>query len=256
MRAFLEFLKKEGLELSRTGKLLILGIIFLVFGISNPAIAKLTPWLMEMMSEDLSGLGMTVSKVVVNDLSSWTQFFKNVSMILIVFLVIFSGTITTEYQKGTLIPILTKGIRPHTVLAAKTTMILICWTAGYWCAVGITYGYNACFWGNIVANHIAFALFSYYIFGVWIITVLILMSSILQSNIGVLLGTGVVFGVDFVGTMFQKSVNYLPGKLTASGELLAGVAEPEDYGKSIVITMMLSVILLGIGCYFMEKKKV
>lgn len=256
MRAFLEFLKKEWLELSRTGKLLILGVIFLIFGISSPAMAKLTPWLMEMMSEDLSELGMTVSKVVVNDLSSWTQFFKNVSMILIIFLVIFSGTITTEYQKGTLIPILTKGIRPHIVFAAKTIMVLACWTIGYWCAVGITYGYNAYFWGNVVAKYIEFTLFVYYIFGAWMLTVLSLMSSILQSNIGVLLGTAVVFGVDFFGTMFQKIEDYLPGKLTASGELLSGMVEPKDYGKSIVVTVLLSAISLGMGTYFIGKKEV
>lgn len=256
MRAFLEFIRKEWLELSRTGKLLILGVVFLIFGISNPAIAKLTPWLMEMMSEDLSELGMTVSKVDVNDLHSWTQFFKNVSMILIIFLVIFSGTVTTEYQKGTLIPILTKGIRPHTIFAAKTTMVLACWTVGYWCAVGITYGYNAYFWGNVVAKYIEFTLFVYYIFGVWIITVLSLMSSILQSNIGVLLGTAVVFGVDFLGTMFPKIEDYLPGKLTVSGELLCGMAEPKDYGKSIVVTVLSSAIVLGMGTYFMEKKEV
>lgn len=256
MRTFLEFLKKEWLELSRTGKMLILGVIFLVFGIANPALAKLTPWLMEMMSEDLSELGMTVSEVVVNDLSAWTQFFKNVSMVLIAFLLMFSGTITAEYQKGTLIPILTKGIRPQTILAAKTTMLLICWTAGYWCAAGITYGYNACFWGNAVAKHLVFTLFAYYIFGIWLIGILILMSSVLQSNIGVLLGTGAVFGADFAGTMFPKAAGYLPGKLTASGGLLAGMAEPKEYGKSIVITVLLTVIALGVGSYLIGKKKV
>lgn len=256
MRAFWEFLKKEWLEISRTGKLWILGIISLVFGISNPAIAKLTPWLIEMMSEDLSKLGMTVSKVVVNDLTSWTQFFKNASMILIIFLIMFSGTITLEYEKGTLIPILTKGIHPYTILVAKTTMLFIGWTAVYWCAAGITYSYNNFFWGNVVAKHFVFALFGYYLFGVWMIVVLIWMSSILHSNIGVLLGTSAVFGVDFVGRMFPKFTNYFPGKLTASGELLVCVAEPKEYEKSIVITMVLSIIMLGIGCYFIKKKKV
>lgn len=255
MRAFFEFFKKEWLELTRTGKFLILGIVFLVFGISNPAIAKLTPWLMEIMSEDLSKMGLTVSEVIVNDLSSWTQFFKNISMIIIVFLIMFSDTITKEYQKGTIIPILTKGIFPHTILIAKTAMIFACWTVGYWCTVGITYGYNAYFWGNEVAVHIGFALFCYYLFGTWLISVMVLMFSMFQSNIGVLLGTAAVFGVNFVGTMFSKITEYLPGKLAASGELLTGLAEPEAYGKSMVITIIISIMGLGFGCYFISKKK-
>lgn len=254
MRAFFEFFKKEWLELIRTGKFLILGIVFLIFGISNPAIAKLTPWLMEIMSEDLSKMGLTVSEVIVNDLSSWTQFFKNISMIIIVLLIMFSDTISKEYQKGTLIPIFTKGISPHTILAAKTALIFACWTVGYWCTVGITYGYNAYFWGNEIAEHIGFALLCYYLFGIWLISVLVFMTSVFQSNIGVLIGTAAVFGVNFVGTMFSKIIDYLPGKLTVSGELLTGLAEPRAYGKSIVITIIISMMELGIGYYLISKK--
>lgn len=256
MKAFMVFLKKEQLELFRTGKIWILGVIFLLFGLLNPLIAKLTPWLVEAMSEDLSELGMTVSKVSVNDLSSWTQFFKNAPMVLIIFLILFSGIITMEYQKGTLVLLLTKGIRSYMIFAAKTTILLTSWTAGYWCAVGITYGYNAYFWGNVVTKYIGFALFDYYIFGIWMITVLLFLSTILQSNTGVLLGTGVVFGIDFMGTMFPKIADYLPGKLTITTELLVGAAEPERYEKSIAVTVVLSVITLGIGYYFIEKKRV
>ena len=49
------FLKKKWMELCRTGRLLILLLIFILFGILNPALAKLTPWLMETLSESLCG---------------------------------------------------------------------------------------------------------------------------------------------------------------------------------------------------------
>ena len=55
MNAFIAFTKKEWLETIRSGKLVILTVLFLLFGIMNPAIAKLTPWMMELMSESLSG---------------------------------------------------------------------------------------------------------------------------------------------------------------------------------------------------------
>ena len=44
MNGFFAFLKKELFELSRSGKLIIFGFVFVLFGIMNPAIAKLTPW--------------------------------------------------------------------------------------------------------------------------------------------------------------------------------------------------------------------
>ena len=64
MRAFL---KKEWMELVRTGRLLLLLLIFILFGIMNPAIAKLTPWMMEIMVEQHaeSGLALTDQKSVV-----------------------------------------------------------------------------------------------------------------------------------------------------------------------------------------------
>ena len=48
------FWKKEWLEQLRSGKLIILGILFVLFGIMNPAVAKLTPWLLEAMADSLA----------------------------------------------------------------------------------------------------------------------------------------------------------------------------------------------------------
>ena len=50
MRAFL---KKEWMEAVRTGRLGILLLVFVLFGIMNPAMAKLTPWMMELMADSL-----------------------------------------------------------------------------------------------------------------------------------------------------------------------------------------------------------
>ena len=44
------FMKKEWMEWNRTGRALILLLVFALFGIMNPAFAKLTPWMMEMLS--------------------------------------------------------------------------------------------------------------------------------------------------------------------------------------------------------------
>ena len=43
MKSLLAFMKKEYLEAARTGKIVILILLFVLFGIMNPAIAKLTP---------------------------------------------------------------------------------------------------------------------------------------------------------------------------------------------------------------------
>ena len=60
------FLKKEWMELCRTGRLMILLLVFTLFGIMNPALAKLTPWLMETLSESLADTGLATTSVTVD----------------------------------------------------------------------------------------------------------------------------------------------------------------------------------------------
>ena len=122
MRAFFAFLKKELLESARSGRLLLLLILFGVFGIMNPAVAKLTPWLLEVMGEELAESGMVITEVTVDALTSWTQFFKNIPMALIAFVLVYGGIFTKEYESGTLILVLTKGISRYKVLLAKATV--------------------------------------------------------------------------------------------------------------------------------------
>ena len=50
----LAMLRKEWMENVRGGRLLNLLVLFVIFGIMSPAIAKLTPWLMEMMAEEMA----------------------------------------------------------------------------------------------------------------------------------------------------------------------------------------------------------
>ena len=80
MKSFLAFMKKEITEQIRSGKLTILAMLFILFGIMNPAVAKLTPWLLEVMADSMAESGMTVTVVSITAMDSWVQFFKNIPM--------------------------------------------------------------------------------------------------------------------------------------------------------------------------------
>lgn len=170
MRAFL---RKEWMELCRTGRLLILLLIFTLLGIMNPAVAKLTPWQMEMFSESVADAGLVITAVTVDAMTSWGQFYKNIPIGLIIFILINSGSFTDEYQKGTLIPVVTKGLSRRKIVLAKAIMIFASWTALYLLCLGITYGYNAYFWDNSIAHYPFFAAALVWLFGVWVIALLL-----------------------------------------------------------------------------------
>lgn len=65
------FLKKEWMEWSRTGRILILLLIFSLFGVMNPALTKLTPWLIEALSESLADTGLAITSVKIDAMTSW-----------------------------------------------------------------------------------------------------------------------------------------------------------------------------------------
>ena len=114
MRAYLAFTKKELFELTKTYKLLLIVTVFLIFGFMNPVVAKFTPDLMESLMEE--GIKISLPEPTIFD--SWTQFFKNTTQMgLIILVIIFSGLISNELSKGTLINMLTKGLSRKTVVS-------------------------------------------------------------------------------------------------------------------------------------------
>lgn len=97
MKSLFSFMKKEYLEAARTGKVMMIILLFVLFGIMSPAVAKLTPWMMETLSDSMAESGFIVTNVQVDALTSWTQFFKNIPIALIAFVLIFSDIFTNRF---------------------------------------------------------------------------------------------------------------------------------------------------------------
>ena len=256
MRTFLSFIKKEWMEHLRSGRLLILGLLFVLFGIMNPAIAKLTPWLFEVLADSMEESGMIVTAVEVDAMTSWTQFFKNVPMALIIFVLLESSLFTKEYQTGTLVLALTKGLHRTTVLCAKSVLLVGLWSVLYWMHYGITYVYNDFFWDNAIAKNLGFSVVCWWLFGVWTIALMVLFSTIASSNSTVLAGTGAIaFGCYLIG-MLPKIGKYLPTLLMDGNSLIYGAKESEDYMAALVVLVISSVICLGISVPILNRKRI
>ena len=256
MRAFIAFFKKEMLESVRSGKLLILGVIFLAVGIMNPAIAKLTPWLFEMLAEELAESGMVVSATEVDALTSWTQFFKNIPMAFIAFIFIYGGIFTKEYDSGTLVLILTKGLARYKIVLAKSVVMLLNWSACYWFCFGVTYAYNAYYWDNSVAVGLMPAVLNWWIFGIFVIALTVLFSTLTKGYGGVLLGTGVVVFGSYMLSIIPKISDYVPTALMNSGELLIGAENADEYVFATVIAIAISVLCIVLSIPVLNKKQI
>ncbi|MBE6609916.1 MAG: ABC transporter permease [Ruminococcaceae bacterium] len=256
MKSFIAFFKKEVMESARSGKLILLGILFFLFGVMNPAIAKLTPWMLEMLSESMAETGMVVTGVTVDANTSWTQFFKNIPMALIAFVLIYGGIFTREYEKGTLVLMLTKGLARYKVVLSKAALILGVWSAGYWMCFAVTYAYNSYFWDNSVAKALMPAVLNWWIFGIWVCSLMTLFSVLTSSYSGVLLGTGATVLASYLVGLLPKVKPFTPASLMNSGGLLVGAESAEDYIKAVAVACAVSIICLALSVPILNKKHI
>ena len=244
------------MEQSRTSKLVLLGILFPLFGLMNPVIAKLTPLMVEMMAETMAQSGMIVTEVTVTALDCWTQFYKNVPLALIAFVLVESSIFTREFESGTLLLSLTKGLDRYKVVVAKTGVLLTFWTVGYWLCFGITYAYSVYFWDNSIVQHLWLGAVCFWLFGVMIVGLMMLFSTLSGSNTGVLVGTGGVVLGSYLLSMVPKIAKYLPTQLMDGTSLIYGKTTPEDYTAALIITAALSVACFIISIPVFNKKSV
>ena len=254
MKSLIAFWQKELTEQLRTGKLLLLGILFVVFGVMNPAVAKLTPWLLETFAGTLEASGMTLTAVPVTALDSWAQFYKNIPMGLIAFLLIESGSFTKEYRAGTLVLMLTKGLARWKVVAAKTALSAMLWSACYWLCFGITYGYTAYYWDQSVVRHLMLAAVLWWVFGLFAVALTVLFSTLFRSETAVLGATGGVVLLCSLAGVLPQLKKALPTRLTEGTALICGAADPKDYILALLITAAASVVCLAVSIPVFNKK--
>lgn len=255
MRALFACIKKEFTAQLRTGKLLTLGLVFALLGVMNPATAKLTPWLLEALSESMSESGMTITVAPVTAMDSWVQFFKNIPLALIAFVLLESGIFTGEYRSGTLMLSLTKGLRRYKVVLSKTVALILLWSSGYWLCYGITYVYNAYFWDNSVAQSLGFAATAWWVFGLFVIILSVLFSVLSGGSSGVMLGTGGVVLLSYLLAIIPKLNRYLPTRLADGNSLIYGLEIPGSYLPALLVVSALSFACLAAAILLFNKKQ-
>ena len=256
MKQLTAFIKKEFLEQIRGCRVMVLGILFCLFGIMNPATAKMLPWLLEIMSEQLAENGMLITGIEVDARTSWTQFFKNIPVLQIVFVVMFSGILTVEYQKGTLINVITKGLKRWKILISKLLIMFVIWTAGYLITFGVTYGYNAYFWDNHIVRNLLVAAFGYYLVGLWLISIILLASAILKSASAVTLSVGAACIISYLLSFLPVFHEYVPTFLLNANELLMGVLDSSRCMAAVGITVFLAIFNVVLSVLLFDKRMI
>ena len=168
----------------------------------------------------------------------------------------YSSTLTREYESGTLVLMLTRGLARSKVMVAKTSLLLILWSAGYFLCFGVTYAYNAFYWDNSVARSLSVAVFNWWLFGVLVVALMMLFSVLSKSYSGVLLGTGGSVLAIYFASLVPRAAKYMPTKLMNGMELLTGVSCTSDFTAAIVVTAAAAAACIALALPLLNKKQI
>ncbi|PKO03675.1 MAG: hypothetical protein CVU43_01400 [Chloroflexi bacterium HGW-Chloroflexi-5] len=114
---FITAFNKEFLEQRRTRKFLIALVVLVLFGMTSPLMAKMTPQIMTMVPGGEAFVGL-IPEPTIND--AVAQYIKNITQFGILLALVFSmGSMTVEKDKGTAAMILSKPMPRGSFLLAK-----------------------------------------------------------------------------------------------------------------------------------------
>ena len=253
MTSYIAFCKKEFLDILRTYKLAIMLATFAILGLISPFTAKILPEILSGM--DMGGVIIELPEASAFD--SWTQFFKNISQLgTVVMVIIFCGITANELAKGTLVNILTKGLNRHVVILAKLTVPSLIWTLCYLLSLGVALGYTIYFWGVEPLPHAILAFTCLWVFGLLLIALMILGGICLGNVYGSLLAvvaTVIVLNLINIAPMAHK---YNP--ISLAGGTLSLLNEqkiPEDFIPALVICVASIVVAIIVSIAVFDRKQ-
>jgi ABC-2 type transport system permease protein len=253
MRNYFAFLKKEWLESARTYKLLIMLIVFFIFGLLSPLTAKLLPEIMSSVMTD----GIIINLPEPAAIDSWTQFFKNISQMgLFVIVILFSGILSTELSKGTLVNMLTKGLSRSTVILSKFSSMATLWTISYILAFIVALGYTVYLFPDDAISNLLFSVFCLWLFGIFLLASLMFASTLVKSNYGCLLITGALLVVLIIFNMIPGLQKFNPLSLATNNiALLTNEAEIYQLLFAVVISITCSLLLIMASVIVFRKRQ-
>lgn len=254
MRSFLIFTGKEITEHIRSWRLVILGAVFILFGIMSPATAKYMPEILKMAGGD-TGLSIILPPVTVMD--CYLQFFKNINGIgMIVILLVFAGLVAGEKSKGSASLILTKNLSRPAFLMAKFTAAALLWTIIYACGALVCQGYTLWFFQGYVAPNLFAAFAAYWLYGLVLIA-LTMLASALAGGYGIAaLGAFAGWGLMMLSMVPAKIARYSPAALgSVNLQVIAGGTPTGDLLVPAIIAVALIALALSLASWSLSKQE-
>lgn len=130
-------------------------------------------------------------------------------------MVLFTDTLSAEIAQGTFIQLITKGLPKTTIVCAKAGYLSILWSLSYLLSASVSAFYTLIYFDDSSAVQVPSALFSYWLFGLLAISILLLGSSFAKSIYQGLLFIGVCYLMGMLGNLWSQVTNWNPYSLSS-----------------------------------------
>ena len=171
--------------------------------------------------------------------------------------IILSTQMANEFQKGTLINLLSKGLPRYQVVLSKIFYNFILWFIAYFCSFILTYFYTKYFFGiSFPIRNILMAALLPFIFGLFLISLEILSGVISGNVIGTLILTTVGIVIQLILSIRDEIVKYMPIALIGKPvNLIKGIGY-DDYYVPIITGSILLILCIVISIAVINKKQI
>lgn len=244
--------KKEVMESIRNFKLFALIIVFVIFGIISPLTALLMPEIMKLAMDDA---GIAFELPAVTAIDSYGQFFNNMNQIgLVIFVIVTGSILTNEFSKDTLVNLITKGLKRRNIMIVKFSYTVVMWTVVYILSAVTAYFYTIYYWDDALENiFMAFSLT--WLFGIFLISIIMLASSIFKKSfLGVLFTVLTAVIIMIILSIHPALTGYLPQYLiSANMGLITGEIVPGDVLPSVLVTISTAIIIFILSIFTFNK---
>lgn len=252
MNCFLAFTEKELAEQLRTFKGVVVAAVLLVFGMSSPVLAKMTPELLKAAGVGTLGLPAPTFG------DAYAQFFKNIGQIgVIVLILVFAGGIVGEIAKGTSSIVLTKRLSRSGFVLAKFCAGSVVWTLSFALSAGVCILYTVILFPEGKPRLLFLAFFCMWLFGELMIAAALCAGAFVKNYPLAAVAAFCFWAVFGILSALPKIGKYTPCVLAGpNAELIAGQAKAAEMIWPIVTGALLTALLLAAACFALRKREI
>jgi len=258
MNRFLTFAGKELKEMLRTKRFIVLSVVFLIFAITGPLLARYLIEFIDMMmpADDMASLVFEISEPTWND--AYSMYYTNIiQMGIFAVILMFMGTIFDEKRRGTAALMMMKGVKHHTFILAKFAVIMLVTLVVIIIATFVVHLYTyILFEQSAVLSDAMFGAMIFWLFVLFMASITIFFSSMAKSTVtSAMLSIVAFFGVIIVD-LINPINTFAPYNMANRAVSITLGGYGEHLWANVSATIGLIAALLAASIYILRKQEI